>query len=27
MDKGRIVASIDRDTIADSEALSRFLAI
>ena len=27
MDKGRIVASIDRSTIADSEALSRFLAI
>jgi branched-chain amino acid transport system ATP-binding protein len=27
MDKGRIVASIDKKTIADTEALSRFLSI
>ena len=27
MDKGRIVASLDKATIADTEALSRFLSI
>ena len=27
LDKGRIVASLDRETIADTEALSRFLSI
>ena len=27
MDKGRIVASLDKATIADTDALSRFLSI